>query len=397
MNACRGLGVTAHRAGGGRLVLRQFQDFLRRLFGGGRLVLDDCAYLSGSGLLRRLLRRRGLASRGGQLVAVSTPITCLQLHFLPGIRIAQSGELVGGRQLKNLAGLQPVHVLAGKSFRIVLHQQHEHLLEADFGGLGRARYLAQRIATLDRAVRVGGVSGARQRAAFAKQRRLGSPNSFHRGSGLGFILGRRLWSSLGCSGGGRFFGFGGFGLGGFSSRSRFRLGLRRGRGCPHFDFGSLLLFAFGNDGGRIEKCRELPADPAGRPGQLNEQIDKRFGDGLARRNPHIGFAAGAFFNTHLDAGDQGRIGQARMLECLCARQTHGERTNLILFGNEFDFRLERFAECRHDVKLAETCRVRNRADRQQGRGDYPRAKRRDAQSAHPDRFLFEVIKITSWI
>ena len=39
------------------------------------------------------------------------------------------------------------------------------------------------------------------------------------------------------------------------------------------------------------------------------------------------------------------------------RQTRGERTDLVLFGNDLDLRLERLAECRHNVKFAQTCRV----------------------------------------
>jgi len=326
------------------------------------------------------------------------------------VRFGNTRELVGRRQLKNFAGLQPVHVLAGESARIIPDQQYQHLFETDIRRLGRPCYVAKRVAVLDRTVSISARRGpcpTGQRASFVvEQGRLGPADGFNPGRrlrcrlGLHWCLGRRFHRGRGS----RLLGLDCLGLDCLGlrrlrgrRRNRLRFGGRGSARGTHLGFGSLLLFAFRNEGGRIEQRSEFAADPTGGPGQLDEQINEGLCDRLSRCQPHIGLATRPLFNTDLDAGEQARIGQACTLESFPTGQSCGERTDLILLGNEVDLRRERFAKCRRNVKLAETCRMGNRADRKQRRGDYPRAKRRDAQSAHPDRFLFEVIKITSWI
>ncbi len=221
----------------GGLVPRQLQYFLRLSAGGGRLSVGSRAYLARNSLLGWLLRwNRRLPCRSRQLFLVGTPIARLDFDFLAGVGFGNASELVGRRQLENFAGLQPVHVLAGESVRVVPDQQHQHLFETDVRGLGRTRNLAERIAALDGAISIcTGRSrcGTRQCAALVEEGRLGTADGFHRRCWcwrwlrvhLGWWLGRRLR----CSSGSRLFGFRcpGLGLRRLCGRfgNRFRLGL----------------------------------------------------------------------------------------------------------------------------------------------------------------------------
>ena len=133
MNTCSRLGVATRGppAARGRFVLRQLQDFLGRSLAvppALRLRRSPCrpqpAGPAAQPELPRPCRRR-------QLLPVRSPIARLSLTSLRASASVSRGELVGRRQLKNFSGLQPVHVLAGESIRIVPDQQYQHLFETD--------------------------------------------------------------------------------------------------------------------------------------------------------------------------------------------------------------------------------------------------------------------------
>ena len=247
-------------------------------------LFDLCGDLAGAALTWRSdLGRRAVSHPGGDAPTIGVEIGRVGNHLLSRFGRRHRGHGLRVRHVEDHPGTQAVDVVVDEGFAVGLIQGNQHLIHADCGRLVLARDLAERVTATH------AVFATTTRCAAANRSRSRCPGLGHR-------------NRADHTGGGR---------------------RRHVRG--------------------VKQESVFTQQPAGGPGQLDQDVEERIVDRLRTIQADKGPAA-ALLHRHAHAAQRGRIGNAGVLERRDRGDGGSHRFEFRRRSGQLDFRPERLPQ-----------------------------------------------------